>query len=315
MQNMSDTAYRFTWLGVGGAFLCCLLTILTGCANQENQPAQVIEGIMRPIVLPEDSTTATLFVELMERARADEWNTRPVGEIMVQVGQWFNGKPYVAGTLDESAYEKLVLKLDGFDCVTLVESTMALARTIKDQSYSYGVFEDHIRSQRYRDGTMDGYCSRLHYFSEWILDNEARGHVQNITRDIGGVRLEKGLDFMSNHRDSYTQLADDSLYAGVVAMEEKLKDYQMYYVPQAQIGTVYNQLLPGDVIALATDIEGLDVAHTGLVFKHEDGSVGLLHASTANGVIVSPDLQAYVENNRRQIGIVVARPQEMSNAE
>jgi hypothetical protein len=75
---------------------------------------------------------------------------------------------------------------------------------------------------------------------------------------------------------------------------------------------VYDRLNAGDIIALVTNIEGLDVTHTGLVYDDGNGGKGLLHASTSGGVIVSPDLQRYVTNNRRQIGILVARPQPAS---
>lgn len=62
--------------------------------------------------------------------------------------------------------------------------------------------------------------------------------------------------------------------------------------------------------APATDIEGLDVTHTGLVYKGEGGSTGLLHASTSGGVKVSPDLRSYVQGVEKQVGIIVARPED-----
>ncbi|MEM8486052.1 MAG: N-acetylmuramoyl-L-alanine amidase-like domain-containing protein [Bacteroidota bacterium] len=308
MNNSPNCDKRFPTF-VPAAFFVVSLFSMAACQPSESQPVQ--QATASAEALPGDTTAVAQFDALMAEARAKAWHTRDLGGIMMQVGVWFEGQPYVAGSLDESAYEQLVIKLDGFDCVTFVESVLALSRTIKSQAYNYAGFVDHMQAQRYRDGKLDGYCSRLHYFSEWILDNERRGRVQNITAEIGGVLLDKELDFMSGHRDSYAPLKDDSLYAGIVAMEANLKDLQMYHIPQAAIASAYPSLLGGDIVALATDIGGLDVTHTGLVFKHENGQVGLLHASTTRGVVVSPDLQAYVENNRRQIGIVVARPQDL----
>ncbi len=281
-------------------------------ACQSSDSSLVAQPVVAEAVsLPGDSTEIAQFEALMTAARTNNWHTEDLGRIMMTAGQWFEGQPYVAGSLDESAYEALVIKLDGFDCVTFVESVLALSRTIQQQTYSYSEFVAHMEAQRYRDGQLDGYCSRLHYFSEWILDNERRGRVRNITQEIGGVALEKQLNFMSEHRNSYTPLKDDSLFAGIVEMEVNLQDLQMYHIPQADIASAYSALEAGDIIALATDIGGLDVTHTGLVFKHENGEAGLLHASLKSGVVVSPDLQAYVENNKRQIGIVVARPQDL----
>ena len=156
---------------------------------------------------------------------------------------------------------------------------------------------------------MNGYCSRLHYFSEWIADNEARGIVRNITQALGGRKLDKRLTFMSEHRKSYPHFAtNDSLFRGIQTMERDLVDLELFHIPQNDIHTVYARLQPGDIIATTTHIEGLDVTHTGLAFAHEDGGIGFLHASTSGGVKVSPDLQGYIQNNKVQIGIVVARP-------
>lgn len=158
---------------------------------------------------------------------------------------------------------------------------------------------------------MGGYCSRLHYFSDWIDDNEARGNLHNITRDLGGMTLDKRLTFMGKHRSSYPRFAtDDSVYQCILDMEQELAGLELHYIPQDHIHIIYSSLQAGDIVAIATSIDGLDVSHTGLVFKEPEGRVGLLHASTSGGVKVSPDLQAYVQNNRNQIGIVVARPAE-----
>jgi hypothetical protein len=119
---------------------------------------------------------------------------------------------------------------------------------------------------------------------------------------------------MSTHRSDYAKFAtNDSLYACVQAMEQNVRRQQterpVYYVPQDSIRAVYDQLQAGDIVAIATSIDGLDVAHTGLVYAHEDGGRGLLHASLSDGVVVSPDLQRYVQKIDHQIGIVIARPQ------
>ena len=299
--------HTYSYILIFAAFMYC------GCLPVQDAVEEVRAAGIQLETAQKDTTNTVLFDELMEEAREKAWFQQDLGKIMVNVGQWFEGKPYVAGSLDESAYEQLVIKLDGFDCVTFVESALALSRVIQDQSYNYTQFVEHMQSQRYRDGQMDGYCSRLHYFSEWILDNGKRGAVKNITADIGGVRFEKQLNFMSNHRASYKQLENDSLFAELMKVEQRLQGLVLYYIPQDEISSAYANMKAGDIIALATDIGGLDVAHTGLVYKHENGNAGLLHASTARGVIVSPDLQEYVENNKRQVGIVVARPLEISS--
>ncbi len=289
----------------GFALLTCLL--LQACNTQPSQAEQPPAGRSLEAA-PTDSATARLFRDVMRYARAEQLHRRPLGEIMQAVGMRLQGKPYLAGMLDEPASETLICRLDGFDCVTFVESTLAMARGIAGEDYSYATFERNIRQTRYRGGVLDGYCSRLHYFSDWIRDNEARGSVRDVTEEIGGARFPKALTFITANRDKYPRLADAQTYACIREMEADLAGHTLYYVPKARVREVYARLKPGDIIATATSIAGLDVTHTGLAYKTASGKVGLLHASPSGGVKISEDLHAYLAGNKSQVGIFVARP-------
>ncbi|PQJ36303.1 hypothetical protein BSZ35_05275 [Salinibacter sp. 10B] len=265
------------------------------------------------MLTPPDSATAAQFASVMQHAMAHRSEVESVGALMQEIGLQFRGRPYIAGTLDEPATETLVVRLDGFDCVTFVETALAMARGAMAGDSTYAGFARRLAEQRYRNGRMQGYCSRLHYFTEWLADNEDRGIVERIDDDLGGRRMTDTLDFMSTHRSDYEKFAtNDSLYACVQKMEQEVQARQqerpVHFVPQDSIRAVYDQLRAGDIVALATSIQGLDVTHTGLVYAHEDGGRGLLHASLSDGVVVSPDLQRYVQKIDHQIGIVVARP-------
>src|SRR5690606_19895994 len=143
-------------------------------------PARQVADVPAP-----DSMTARLFAGVMSRAQSENLHDLPLGEVMQEVGKEFMARPYLTGVLDKPAEETLICRLDGFDCVTFLESALALSRTIKAEDYSYETYARHMMDQRYRDGEMDGYCSRLHYFSDWIADNERRGNVRNITQSLG----------------------------------------------------------------------------------------------------------------------------------
>jgi len=305
-----------------GAALC--LGVLACQSASDGAPASpsarssVVADSLVPLpdslLVPPDSLTRVRFDSVMQAARSAGLHTEPIGRIMQEVGMQFTGAPYLVGTLDEPDEETLVVRLDGFDCVTFVETVWAMARGIQQQDYAYASFARRLAQQRYRSGTL-GYCQRLHYFTDWIDANERRGLLTNRTDDVGGRVLQDTIDFMSTHRSSYDRFASsDSLYRCVQAVEDTLRTRHrtdpIRYVPQDSIRAVYDQLQAGDVIALATSIDGLDVSHTGLAYAHTDGSMGLLHASTSGGVVVSPDLQRYVQQIDHQIGIVVARSHE-----
>ena len=293
-------------------------------ADVRERPATVAQAQVEPAappvsnaqtpVAPADTTetvdarTLATFRSILSDAASQDVASRTYGEIVQWTGEQLLGRPYVAGMLDAPPDEILVVDLTGFDCVLYIENVLAISRMIALGQTDYDDYARGIQTLRYRDGQLDGYCSRLHYFSEWILDNESRDGLQNVTANLGGERLDKQLTFMGEHRDAYPRLTDDETYTCIVNMEASLADAELFYIPQDRITGVYDQLRPGDIIATATSIGGLDVTHTGFVHK-TDAHTGFMHASlSSNRVKISDDLQSYVQGIKSQIGVVVARP-------
>ena len=300
------------------------LSFLSSCQSSPEDPTEAAPSsqssgslALSDSVLSPPDTTVDRFQAALQTALSHSEATDSIGPVMQAVGRHFRGRPYRTGTLDAPRTETLVVRFDGFDCVTFVETALALARGAQASDTTYAGFARRLAEQRYRDGGPVGYCGRLHYFTEWITNNAKRGHVRRLGAQLEGRPLRDTLDFMSTHRSAYDRFAtDDSLFACVQGMETRLRAQQrrdpVRYVPQDSIRAVYDQLRAGDVVALVSSIDGLDVAHTGLVYAHPDdgpNTVGLLHASLSDGVTVSPDLQRYVQTIDRQIGMVVARPQ------
>ncbi|MEG3991353.1 DUF1460 domain-containing protein [Microcoleus sp. S28C3] len=248
------------------------------------------------------------FEKVVQYAKRQNLHDRPIGEIVQAIADNFLGKPYAEGLLDKSGEEKLIVTLNKFDCVLFVETVLAIARGVAVQDYDYQNFVNRIEEQRYLNGKINGYCSRLHYFSEWINDNQKRQTVENITAELGGVPMKKTLNFMSQHRSSYPQMVkDEATYQCIVSQEADLAKTTVNYIPTNRIKSVYSQLKPGDIVAVATEVKGLDVTHTGLVYRNADGNMGLIHASPAGEVTVAYDLQKYIRRGESAIGIVVAR--------
>jgi hypothetical protein len=299
------------------------IVLLFGCttaADNRTPPAASLtsvsvgnrtEEVDRPSPTPAvtDSTTRELFRRVMDTADGDGFDDERIGRVMQEVGLLFVGSAYEGGLLDAPEEEELLVSLDRFDCVLFVETVLALSQGIVSGDRTFDGFVGRIERLRYRDGQMDGYCSRLHYFSEWIYDNEKKGAVQNITLALGGSRVAGKLDFMSRNRDLYARFAgNDSLFQGIRRMEDSLATLDRWYIPQGMIRSIYPSLQAGDVVATSTTVEGLDVSHSGLVFENPQGGIGFLHASTKNGVTVADDLADYVMSNSATFGIVVARP-------
>ncbi len=237
----------------------------------------------------------------------------------VRVGELAVGTPYEAFTLE--AYikeggspirqEPLALSLTRFDCVTLVESSLAIARASAAVAQpTWQRFSREVERMRYRGGKRRGYTSRLHYFSEWISDGQKRGLVRDLGEELGGVVDPRPLRFMSEHRFSYPALANDAVYREIGVMERGLDKQVRWMIPADRIARVVDRIESGDVLAFATNIPGLDVSHSAFAYRDAGGTLRVLHAPLSGGAveITRSTLPEYVANIRRATGILVARP-------
>jgi len=231
------------------------------------------------------------------------------GDTMILVGQTFLGTPYVAKTLEIGESESLVINLQGMDCTTYVENVLAFSTLLMKDKMNFDSFASTLEYIRYKDGKLDGYASRLHYFSEWIVNNEQKKLLEDVTAEIGGLEIKKDINFMSTHRDLYPFLEDEENFKKIKASENYLNNQSICILPQDQIEANENQIINGDIIALTTSITGLDITHTGIAIREKDGRIHLLHASSSGKVEVSElPLVDYLKKIKKNTGIMVARP-------
>jgi len=261
------------------------------------------------------------FEATVRWGRSARVDTLAFGEAVAAVGLRFVGTAYVPGTLEVDGPERVVVNFRGLDCVTFVENALALARFMRtgglallpDRPTAEARYEALLAEHRYRSGRLDGYPSRLHYFSEWIADNTRRGHLRDLGPELGAVLDPRPIDFMSTHPDAYRQLADPDNLERIREVEARLNQAERRYVPQERIAGIVDQIRNGDVIAATSTVAGLDVAHTGLAVWI-DGRLHLLHAPLVGEAveISARPLAERIIGIGSQDGIMVARPQERS---
>ncbi|TVZ16313.1 N-acetylmuramoyl-L-alanine amidase-like domain-containing protein [Maribacter sp. MAR_2009_72] len=263
-------------------------------------------GICQQITCsPEDrAAVENKLVEIDELLQGD------FGATMVSVGITFMKTPYVAKTLEIGDTETLVVNLQGLDCTTFVENVLAFSMLLKQQENSFEAYLKNLETIRYKNGALDGYASRLHYFSEWIANNAEKGLIKDITGEIGGEEITKNINFMSTHRDLYPFLADDTNFSKIKDSENFLNNQAICVLAQDKIAENEHLIQSGDIIAFATSINGLDVTHTGIATRETDGRIHLLHASTGTMQveISKKPLSDYVKGIKNNTGIMVARP-------
>ena len=263
--------------------LFCLFSGLSGYASEPDS-MKVERWLREASSLPKDSCRTLHFAKKML------------------------GTPYVAGTLDVNNEETLVVHLDKVDCTTLVETVLALAIADQQGKQNFEAFKEALMLVRYRDGHLAGYSSRLHYFSDWIKNNEAKGLVRECTSDTKiSLSSKLSLNFMSTHSDSYLPMKKDtSLISQVALFEKAWQGVEVRFIPKEILNQSSNELKikNGDILAITTNIKGLDVVHVGFAYWKQ-GKLHLLHASSvAEKVIMdNQSLYDYSKNKKAHTGV------------
>jgi len=246
-----------------------------------------------------------IFSRIMAETPKKVSSLRDIGKQVLQVGFSFLGTPYGFRTLDGEDKEELVINFRQMDCFTFVENTVVLTRMIREGKETLAALLEQLR---YHQGQRVDFASRLHYFSHWLYEGVEKGWFINITPSLGGEPIQKKLFYITAHLRDYPALFDDRIYKKMKEREEALDPIPLYHLPKGKIKAVQEQIRDGDIVAITTACEGLDVSHVG--FAVQDGKgLRLLHASSEAGMVILAQerLTRYLEQDQSRLGIVVAR--------
>lgn len=263
-----------------------------------------------------------IFNRVYDNLKADA--ALPMQQLTLKVALQFLGTDYTYYSL-EIEPEQLQVFLDKTDCILFVEMSVAFALTIKgkaivqagdgehytvnpvpslgDATPSYELLCHNIQQMRYRLGIVDGYASRIHYTSEWLLQNQTNGLMQEYTADLG-EEIDQQFYVMSMHPHAYFQLAKDPCELGKVRMmEDRLTAAKPYYcISQKQLKRpeVMSQIQSGDIVTFVSRTPGVDLAHVAIAYE-VDGTMHFIHASSRalKVIIEKTSLADYAKNGIR----------------
>lgn len=276
-------------------------------------PTQLLEACMQQPELSDEQICKLKF----DLAVSQHLAAKPINEVIVEIGKSFIGVDYAGHTLEEDGPEKLVINLRALDCVTFYENCVTLARCIKMKKMTFEDYKAQLQFLRYRDGKIDGYPSRLHYTTDYWYNAEKKGIMKLVTKEIFGEKnvaeIPRPINFMTTHRDKYKHLAtNDSNFEKIKAQEDDLNKRVNYFLPKGNLHMYADKVLHGDIIGIATNIEGMDISHTGVAVK-VDGKLHFMHAPiTGQKVqITGVPMHDYLAKNSKQTGIIVARVNEI----
>ena len=278
-----------------------MLTLLLACAPRQASQQVAHAATMAQMRFHCDGDTVLINQLLM---KGYESGLSDANALIEFYARQLLGTPYVAHTL-EGDQEMLTINIHELDCLTFIETLYSLTRATLNRRYSWRDFAANIENIRYRGGEMGDYSSRIHYISEWIIDNHIRGNLVEITPDLPHVDyMIKNIDYMTHHTDSYRQLKNDSV------MVEKIRRYELRrhrfpYVKRSWLNdkAVKAALRSGDFVSLVTKTEGLDVSHNGIIIVDDKGDPYLLDASMSGGKVMleGKPLFKYLERSKTNI--------------
>lgn len=196
----------------------------------------------------------------------------------------FVGHPYkqnpLIGSVDTP--EVFTASLNGFDCVTYIETMLALARATDMESFTEG-----LRKIRYERGHIE-WKRRNHYMSGWIRSNAREGIVRPLT-------LPPGL-----------AISRERLLNVVPGLPQKR--IQLKCVPKSALDRLEPRT--GDLIFFASTRKNLDVFHGGIIVQNGKRFL-LRHASRSRGAVVEQALNGFLKANR-MAGVIVVRPRDIT---
>lgn len=208
-------------------------------------------------------------------------DTEELGERLARLSAQFLDAPYLSNPLGggPDVAESLVTRLDGFDCVTYVETVLALAG-----SRAANEFSDALREMRYADGQVD-WRSRNHYMADWMKHNRRRGIVKDVTVGPRVVTRTRRLSLIQE-------------------LPAKTATFRVF--PKRERATICRVAETGDMALFASTRRNLDVFHMGFIIKRAD-QVWLRHASRAAGRVIDQPLADFLKAQRMS-GIILLRP-------
>src|SRR4051812_43849754 len=150
-----------------------------------------------------------IFDRILKKSLAEKWETLPIGQTMGHVAKELEGTPYVGFTLELSKNAEVCsVNLTGLDCVTFFEDTLDFSRMLKKGGRTPEEMLKEVAFTRYRGGVVGDFTTRLHYTTDWYVDNEKKKVIRILAPELpGNAPFTQKVGIMSQKPANYRQLA------------------------------------------------------------------------------------------------------------
>lgn len=286
-------------------FVIILLSLPILCFAAKTNDISTVDNQHSSVVY--SASDSLIFIKVMDKLKNGE--DRNLSGRLIDAANLLLGTPYLAHTLEQSP-ERLIINLRETDCILFVETCLALSMCSLYEESNFENFLEAVRTLRYRDGLIDGYCSRIHYTSEWFTQLENLGLGREISKDVANTVVNQKFSFMSEHTSSYVQLSNNIENVEKIKQIERNLNRAMYYIiPKDGLKHYLGSLRTGDILGFSTSIKGLDITHVAIIYVKENGELSFIHASMKENrvVIERKSLLEYVNSISSCNGIRVFR--------
>jgi hypothetical protein len=182
-----------------------------------------------------------------------------------------------------------LLRYDQVDCVTFVETTMAL-------SYARSADEVEPTLTRIRYGRAPTYDDRNHLMeAQWVPNNVAKGYVVDVTSKVGGKDVVK----VSKTFTDATWASDQAKGLGVARDHQVRGTFSWPMIPLESFARHADAIPNGTLVLIVrkdSDDKITRVSHVGLIVR-EGGKTVVRHASSQRGHVINEPVSDFVERN------------------
>jgi hypothetical protein len=193
----------------------------------------------------------------------------------------FIGQPYSDCLLGggPALDEVFSATLHAFDCVTYIETVLALSLSNSLDRFAY-----ELKHMRYDGGQVD-WLHRNHYMVDWARKNKERGRIAYIS----------DAQLLSKKRRTL------NVVEGIAAREVTFD-----YFPKRTFRRASGLVRTGDIILFVSTRKNLDVFHTGFLVVAE-GEPLLRHATRSAGSVIEQKATDFLKQHRMP-GFILLRP-------
>lgn len=225
----------------------------------------------------------------------------------------FIGKKYGAGAWGLKP-GKTLINIHELNCVTFIETAWAILLTKRwlathpkaqsDEELLLGQFVSYLDNFRYYNGVNCVWEDRITYFTDQLYQMQDAGLLYDVAAQNGFI-FDKKIHYISSNKKKFSGFTN---WDRISKQEERLNARKKFYYPIHEYDRYAAVAKTGDIIALATNVAGLDVSHCGFISRDND-ELKFSHASMLKKkVVFKEDFCSYLGNRTTITGFFVFRP-------